>query len=315
MIVSELASLYLDHAVTYYVKPRTGRVTNEYGLIERALDPMLEVAGSMPIEAVNAATLSAARRWLLKNTENCRNTVNGKVSRIVRMFTWGADPEQRLVPASVVAELKLLRPLAYGRSSARETDGLEPVSRGVVMSVLASLMDPPRRGGKRTAKRLNRGQMLTRHQLATMIELQLETGMRSSELCGLAWERIDRSRGVWVYRPAEHKSEHRGKDRLVLIRDVEQALIRRWMRTAGVEGGKLFALSRHSYRRAIERACERAGVGMFTPHQLRHTFATETRRASGIDAAQVMLGHSSVKTTERYAGVDLDAVIAKLGKV
>ena len=34
------------------------------------------------------------------------------------------------------------------------------------------------------------------------------------------------------------------------------------------------------------------------PHQLRHTAATEIRRAFGLEAAQLALGHSSTQVTE-----------------
>lgn len=40
------------------------------------------------------------------------------------------------------------------------------------------------------------------------------------------------------------------------------------------------------------------------PHQLRHTAATEIRRTFGIEAAQVVLGHANISTTEIYAEKD-----------
>ena len=36
-------------------------------------------------------------------------------------------------------------------------------------------------------------------------------------------------------------------------------------------------------------------------HQLRHRAGTDARAMFGIDAAQLLLGHSDVRTTERYA--------------
>jgi hypothetical protein len=40
------------------------------------------------------------------------------------------------------------------------------------------------------------------------------------------------------------------------------------------------------------------------PHQLRHTKATEIRRAVGLDAARAVLGHRSPAVTEVYAELD-----------
>ena len=62
--------------------------------------------------------------------------------------------------------------------------------------------------------------------------------------------------------------------------------------------------SNDSYRRAIARACEEAGVASWHPNQLRHNAATAIRSEYGIEAARVILGHSSVETSEIYAERD-----------
>jgi integrase len=59
-----------------------------------------------------------------------------------------------------------------------------------------------------------------------------------------------------------------------------------------------------AYRRAIARACERAGVPSWHPHQLRHNAATRYRRERGIEVARVLLGHRSAVTTAIYAEAD-----------
>ena len=56
---------------------------------------------------------------------------------------------------------------------------------------------------------------------------------------------------------------------------------------------------------AIQRACRRAGVPVWTPHQLRHTRATVIRQEFDIEAAQIILGHSKPDTTLIYAERDL----------
>ena len=64
--------------------------------------------------------------------------------------------------------------------------------------------------------------------------------------------------------------------------------------------------TRHSYRVAIQRACRRAGIPPWSPHQLRHTRATMIRRDFGLEAAKAVLGHADTKVTEIYAERDLD---------
>jgi integrase len=65
--------------------------------------------------------------------------------------------------------------------------------------------------------------------------------------------------------------------------------------------------SRDSLRRALRRACERAGVDPIRPYDLRHSFASAAYAASGdIHAVQALLDHSDVKLTARYALAAVD---------
>jgi len=70
-----------------------------------------------------------------------------------------------------------------------------------------------------------------------------------------------------------------------------------------------------SFALAIARACEKAGVPHFHPHQIRHTKATELRREVGLDAARAVLGHRSPKITEVYAEIDMGKAVAAMEKL
>jgi integrase len=73
---------------------------------------------------------------------------------------------------------------------------------------------------------------------------------------------------------------------------------------------------RRSYRVAVGRACEKAGVPGWSPLQLRHTAATLIRQRYGVEAARVVLGHSKVETSQIYAERDLGAaqrIMAEVG--
>lgn len=93
--------------------------------------------------------------------------------------------------------------------------------------------------------------------------------------------------------------------------------------------GKKYAVD--AYRRAISRACDKAfphaelgkirrkdltpaqlkelkawqSSHRWAPNQLRHAAATEVRREFGLEAAQIVLGHSKADTTQIYAERDL----------
>ena len=73
--------------------------------------------------------------------------------------------------------------------------------------------------------------------------------------------------------------------------------------------------TKDSYRRCISRAVELANeerrqAGLdplqdWHPNQLRHSLGTDVRKRFGLEAAQVVLGHSKANTTEIYAARDL----------
>jgi len=57
----------------------------------------------------------------------------------------------------------------------------------------------------------------------------------------------------------------------------------------------------HTYAHAVRVAAAKDEVAHWHPNQLRHTFATEVRKEEGLEAAQVMLGHSRADVTQVYA--------------
>ena len=172
-------------------------------------------------------------------------------------------------------------------------------------------------------------------QVWAMIQLQLYTGARPGEIVELRACDIDRSRDVWVYRPEHHKNEYRDQEREIYIgsnvkdilapflfgkrdneylfspkdanRETKQRDAARQRRadqkpsprkTSRTIGDKYTV---DSYRRAIYRACEKAGIAKWSPHRLRHNAATVVREKYGIEAAQLILGHSRADVTQIYA--------------
>ncbi len=53
----------------------------------------------------------------------------------------------------------------------------------------------------------------------------------------------------------------------------------------------------------------------WSPNQLRHARATEIRKTHGLEAASVILGHSSLAITQTYAEQDRNNAIAVVGRV
>ena len=74
--------------------------------------------------------------------------------------------------------------------------------------------------------------------------------------------------------------------------------------------------NKNSYAQAVKRGCVRAGVPVFRPNQIRHSFATRVRREFCSEHAQVILGHSKADVTQRYAERDMNLardVASKIG--
>lgn|GEM_PF-2378651 len=86
-----------------------------------------------------------------------------------------------------------------------------------------------------------------------------------------------------------------------------------------------------SYARAIRNACAKAfppGSELdrpallewnrkhaWAPNQLRHSMATNVRKSHGIEAAQVLLGHSEIGVTQIYAEADREKAIEVIRKI
>jgi integrase len=61
----------------------------------------------------------------------------------------------------------------------------------------------------------------------------------------------------------------------------------------------------------LRRYAEAIGIGRLAPHDLRRTCAKLCRAAGGeLEQIQLLLGHASVQTTERYLGTKQNLVRA-----
>jgi integrase len=135
-----------------------------------------------------------------------RGVINRRIGRIVRLFKWGVSEE--LVLESVWRALTTVRGLEKGRTTVKENDPVGPVAAEVVRETLPFLLPPVR----------------------AMAELQLLTGMRPGEVCAMRACDLDMTKDIWLYRPAQHKTRHRGKDRVVAIGPKAQDTVRPFLK-------------------------------------------------------------------------------------
>ena len=157
----------------------------------------------------------------------------------------------------------------------------------------------------------DRRTLLGRRDYAVLL-LLVRLGLRAGEVAHLGLAALD-------WRAGEVVVHGKGKTlaRLPLPQDVGQALSAYLLRRPRGDSRAVFLRSRAPLRpltqtgitHVVEKASKRAGLGRVSPHQLRHTSATEMLRR-GATLAQIaqVLRHRSLTTTAIYAKVDRAAL-------
>jgi integrase len=214
----------MAHAESYY-RRTDGKVTNEVSEFAYTLRPVNHLYGAQAAADFSPLKLKAVRELMVKGYDHPRHgtqealsraLINKRVRRIVLVFKWGVSEE--LVPESTWQALKSVGGLKKGRSNARETAPVEPVAVEAVEKTLPHLNS----------------------HLQGVVRLQRHTGARPGEACAIRLRDLDRSGAVWLYRPAQHKTAHHGKSRVIAVGPVGQGVLREFIRIrcphCGVEG-------------------------------------------------------------------------------
>ena len=201
--IDALSLAYLEFAKGYYRKD--GEPTTHILAVRCALRYPIRLYGPELASAFGPKKLKAVREAMVAD-DLSRKQINRLVDIIKRAFKWAASEE--LVAGSVAVNLSTVEALHLGRTTAREIPDILPVDNAIVDATLPHLLP----------------------QLVAMIELQRLTGARPGEITRLRpCDIAVREDGVWVYRPASHKNQHRGKDRTVFIGPLGQELLRPWL--------------------------------------------------------------------------------------
>ncbi|MFN8611655.1 MAG: tyrosine-type recombinase/integrase [Vulcanimicrobiota bacterium] len=146
-----------------------------------------------------------------------------------------------------------------------------------------------------------------------LLETLYATALRNGELGALQLEDLDwDGRALWV------RLGKGQKDRVVPIGDEALAWLEEYLRRVRprwvtredekhlflhFRGGRL---GHELVRKIVVRYAKTAGLQGVTPHTLRHSCATHMlARGAGLRHLQVMLGHSSLVTTQHYTRLDL----------
>lgn len=323
LTVADLVALYLVHAETYYRKP-DGTPTHEITNTRYTARPLLELFGKMGAADFTLRCLKELRERMIDSGLS-RSTVNNRVSRVVRFFRWGAEEE--FVPPETYGALRALRPLRRGRTRAPETDPVEPVSWELVEATLGHVPSPVSamillqwytgmRPGEAVQLRpidLDRdGEVWSylpeRHKTEHHGRKRtIAMGPRAQEVLAPFLQRVPRPiPDRALFSPQESMAERHRKAKGNRATPLWPSHIRHQARKKRVSPKRVpgESYSVETYRRAIRRACKAAKLDAWTPNQLRHAAATRIRKEFGLEAARVVLGHTSAAVTEVYADLD-----------
>ncbi len=274
-----------------YYRRTDGSGTGEAYNCEIALRLLRQRYGRMPIDDITYHNIIDARDALIESGLT-RETVNQRVAIWKRFFSWALD--NRHCSARTKSEVWAVDALKRGRSKAKETDPVLPVSH---LHVKQSIVH-------------------ARKVIRDMVAVQELTGMRPGELCDMKAGEIEKMGAVHLYRPKLHKTIHKGKPRVIVIGPRAWKVLEPYIASEIVfqtPSGTYWNVT--NYGKAIRyatRAARKAGVEMpdWNPNQLRHACGTRVRRKFGVAAARAVLGHTEGSgITDRYTVTGLEREI------
>lgn len=357
VLVKHVVLDYWRFAQGYYRRP-DGTPSRELDTIRQALRVLRRTYGSSRAAEFGPKRLKAVRAAMVGKGWS-RTHVNRQVSRLKAVFRWAVENE--MVPPAVHRGLLAVRHLKKGRSDAREPEPVRPVAESHVAAVLPHVLP--------AVAAVIRLQLLTAMRPAEVVTMRgrdIDTGaeqwayrppdhktahhgkVRDIFLGAQAQEilrpYLKPDLSAPLFSPAEAERQRRRARHAARTTPLNQGNRPGYgdatrgdaapARPARPPGDNYTVAS---YRRAIQRACEKAfpppahlarrsaeshrawrarltdgekaelrqwnKQHSFHPNQLRHTAAFRIRRDFGLDAAQAVLGHSSARMTEHYAKV------------
>lgn len=200
--IVQLCAAFLRFADGWYRKD--GQPTTQFGHVKQHVKILVEHFGKLPVDDFGPKRLKMIQSSLVGEGYS-RVGVNARIGGIKRIFRWGESEE--LVPRGTSHALSTVRGLAKGRTVAPERPPVRPVNDATVDATIPYMPTV----------------------VADMVRFQRATGARPGEVCILRPIDVDRSEAVWTYRPASHKTEHHGKDRVIFVGPKAQAVLRRYL--------------------------------------------------------------------------------------
>ena len=234
--------------------------------------------------------------------------------------SYRAEIEARGLSASAVnVQLAAVRKLA---AEAADNGLLAPALAAGIAKVPGARTEGPRAGNWLTREQASRLLSLPDPETPkgkrdrAILGLLLGCGLRRDELVRLRVDELQQREGRWVVVDLLGKGRRR---RTVPVPSWVKAWIKEWLTAAGLnegcvfrainKGGRVYGdgLTANVIWSVVQGYAAQLGVPNLAPHDLRRTCAKLCRAAGGdLEQIQLLLGHASIATTERYLGSRLD---------
>ena len=331
--VIELCGAYWLHAEKYY-----GSSPESLDRVKAAIRVLKLTHASTPIREFGPLALQAIQHDLAVKGR-ARSYVNHLVGAIKRVFRWGVT--QEIVPVTVYQALATVPGLRKGRSEAVEPAPIEPVPDHVVdetlpelQPIVADMVMLQRLTGCRPGEvvlvrpvDVDRSAEVweyrpKRHKSAYRgASRVIFIGPRAQNILR---PYLLRPTGSYCFSPTETKDNLNAlrREQCKSVMTPSQRARRR-KRSPQRAPGECYTTN--TYRQQIHRTikrinakrlreAKRCGLSIedvqliphWSPNQLRHAAGTEVRKAFGIEAAQVTLGHAKADVTQVYAERDYE---------
>ena len=229
--------------------------------------------------------------------------------------------QKGLKPATVNLKLSAIRKLI---TEAADNGYLDEQAANSARKVKGVKMEGQRLGNwlalKQAERLINAPDVTTKKGLRdrAILSILIGTALRREECASLTMEHIQQREGRWVIVDLTGK---RGKIRSVPVPAWAKAALDAWTAAAGITSGLIWrgfrkgdhidrtsaSMSTDAIWRVVTGYCEGLGFGQIAPHDLRRSAAQIMRKAgSPIEQISLILGHSSIVTTQKYLGIELE---------
>ena len=352
--IVEIVVAYLDFAKKYYgeggnsellrILPAMRAIESLYG------DEPAISFGPLQFKALRVHLMKPIRKKTkdgrILERPRSRTYVNRLMKHVRRLFKWAAS--ESMISGSIYADLASVEPLKRGRTTAKENEPILPVGANVVdetikhlSPIVAAMVRFQQLTGCRPGEVCSiKPGMVDRSNDVWEIKLsQHKTAYRGKARIIYVGPQAQKTLAPYLLRSEDSncfspkESEEKRRAQMSEERTTPLSCGNRpgsnKKRKPGKQPGECYTTQ--SYSRAIRNACAKAfppGCELdrdallewnrkhaWSPNQLRHSMATNVRNSHGIEAAQVLLGHSEIAVTQVYAEADKEKAIQVVRKI